>query len=395
MKAVVRLGVVGYGKRSHAVVTKALRGADPEVRVVGIVDPDEAGVRLRMEEADKTEAVFYKTLPEMVRRAKLDGLVIGTACHLHTPYAIQAARYDIPLFLEKPVATSIRQGLALEHAFAKSKCEVVVSFPYRMSPLCGLACERIAQGGVGTPEHISAVDYAVWGSGHFEEGPGFFNKSQGLFLHRASHDFDYMSLLMGSPIVRVAAMTTEGHVFGGRKKSGLTCAKCKEQETCPESPQNRRRNRYEGGWGDHPCTFGVDCGTPQTGMCSDSASALVEFASGAHGVFTQVVFARRDAAARGATVSGYKGIIKFDWFQNTLQHVRHHVPINDLVKRDAGPDRVGGDTALGLHFLACIKGAEKSRSPLAAGLQSVYVGLAAKESAATGRFVKVRPFGGE
>ena len=42
------------------------------------------------------------------------------------------------------------------------------------------------------------------------------------------------------------------------------------------------------------------------------------------------------------------------------------------------------------NFIAVIKGEARSASPIAAGLRSVYTCLAAKESAATGRFVEVR-----
>lgn len=389
----IRLGVVGHGGRISAVIKSVLRVADPGVRVVGIVDPDEAGARSRLDDVDKAGVAFYKTLPDMMRRAKLDALAIGTRCNLHAPYAIQAARYDVPLYLEKPVAISMRQALALERAFQKSKCKVVVSFPLRVSPLCVFARGLIEKGAVGTPEHIAAINYVPYGMGYWSSGYRNFKITQGLFLQKATHDFDYMSYLMGAPIVRVAAMANFGRVFGGRKRAGLKCSQCKEQETCLESPRNRRRNQSGGCLTDHLCLFGVDCGNPASGTNEDCSSALVEFASGAHGVYTQVFFTRRDAAARGATVSGYHGTVQFDWYQNVLKHVRHHAPFSDTVKPDGGLSHFGGDTVLGDQFLDCIRGKNASRTPITAGLQSVYACLAAKESAVTGRFVKVRQLG--
>ena len=386
----IRLGVVGYGQRINAVIREAFRVADPAVRVVGIVDPDEAGARSRLDAVDQADVVFYKTLPDMLRRAKLDALAIGTRCNLHAPYAIQAARYAVPLFLEKPVAISMTQAVALEKAFQKSQCQVVVSFPLRVSPLAGQARELITQGAVGTPEHIAAINYVPYGMGYWETEYRNFPITQGLFMQKATHDFDYMSYLMGAPIVRVAAMANYGRVFGGRKRAGLKCSQCQEQATCLESPQNRKRNSSGGRQSDHLCPFSVDCGNPQTGTNEDCSSALVEFASGAHGLYTQVFFARRDAAARGATVSGYHGTIQFDWYQNSLKRVRHHAPFTDTVKPDAGLSHFGGDTVLGQQFLECIRGQGKSQTPISVGVQSAYACLAAKESCATGRFVKVR-----
>ena len=71
----LRIGVVGYGTRSSGVINKAFRQVEPDIRVVGVVDPDEAGVRERLAECDKKDVLFYKNLKEMVSRAKLDGLL--------------------------------------------------------------------------------------------------------------------------------------------------------------------------------------------------------------------------------------------------------------------------------------------------------------------------------
>ncbi|MDD2709179.1 MAG: Gfo/Idh/MocA family oxidoreductase [Verrucomicrobiae bacterium] len=387
----IRLGVIGYGGRINSMI-KRFRLEESELRVAGIVDPDEKGARSRLDENDRKDAAFYPTVDEMVRKGGLDALAIGTRCDLHAPYAMEAARYDLPLFLEKPVATSLKQAQGLEKAFQKSRCEAAVSFPLRVSPLCRLAGNLIKEGAAGSPEHIAAVNYVPYGTCYFDLWYRDFKITQGLFFQKATHDFDYMSFLMGSDIVRVAAMANYGRVFGGRKPGGLTCSKCREQDTCLESPQNRKRNGYEtGGWDkDHGCTFGRDCGSPETGMNEDCSSALVEFASGAHGVYTQVFFSRRDAAARGATVSGYHGTVGFDWYRNELKRVRHHAPFTDTIKADGGMSHFGGDDELARDFIGLIRGKCKSRTPIETGIRSVHVCLAAKESAETGRFVKVR-----
>ena len=392
----LRIGVVGYGTRSSGVINKAFRQVEPDIRVVGVVDPDEAGVRERLAQCDKKDVLFYKNIKEMVSRAKLDGLLIGTRCHQHTPYAIEAAKYDIPLYLEKPVAISMEQALSLERAFEDARCQVVVSFPLRVSPLCVLAKQYLAEGSVGSCEHIAAVNYVPYGMAYWEEGYRDYEITQGLFLQKATHDFDYMSYLMGSPIVRVAAMATAGRVFGGKKPAGLRCSQCEETETCLESPKNRVRNHSIVEWygaNDHLCTFGIDCGTVETGTNEDSSSALVEFASGVHGVYTQVFFSRRDAATRGATVSGYMGTLGFDWYKNTLRRVWHHKPFTEDVSADTGLSHFGGDVELAHDFMDVIRGKGKPRTTISDGIQSVYACLAAKESAQKGEFVKVRQVG--
>jgi predicted dehydrogenase len=389
----MRLGVVGYGERIAGVIQSCLRRFAPDLRVVGVVDPDEAGARSRLAECDRQDVVFYPALDELVRRAQPDALAIGTRCNLHAPYAIQAAQYDLPLYLEKPVAVSREQAVALENAFEKSRCQVVVSFPLRVSPLCAQARQSLGADAVGSPEHILAVNYVPYGTVYFDAAYRDYAVTQGLFLQKATHDFDYMSYLMDSRIVRVAAMAQWGRVFGGNKPAGLVCSRCDEARICLESPENRLRNASGGTTEDHPCVFGVDCGSPATGMNEDASSALVEFASGAMGAYTQVFYSRRDAAARGATISGYLGTLSFDWYKNELRYVRHHRPFTDTVRAGEGLSHFGGDDELARDFIDVVCGRGRSRTPITVGIQSVYACLAAKESAATGQFVSVRQVG--
>ncbi len=389
----IRLGVMGHGGRISGMIKSVFRAVNPDVRVVAIVDPDEAGARSRLAECDQKDVKFYRNVKEMMRQAKPDALAVGTRCNLHAPYGVEAAAYDLPLFLEKPVAVSMPQAVSLERAFEKSKCPVVVSFPLRVSPLCVITRQFIQEGAIGDPEHVLAANYVPYGICYWEAGYRNYAVTQGLFLQKATHDLDYLMYLMGSNIVRVAAMWNLGRIFGGKKAAGLRCSKCKETETCLESPENRKRNG-SGGAADHLCLFSVDCGSPRTGTNEDSSSALLEFASGAHGVYTQVFYSRRDAATRGATVSGYMGTLSFDWYTNQLRRVRHHSPFSDTVKAGAGLSHFGGDIELGRDFIDLIQGKIKaSRTPILTGVQSAYACLAARESAKTGKYVKVRQVG--
>ncbi len=276
----IRLGVIGHGGRVSSFIKENLRAIEPDVRVVGIVDPDRAGARDRLAECDRADVVFYDDLDALVREGRPDALMIGTRCNLHAPYAIEACRYDLPLFLEKPIAINMAQALALEEAYGRGACPTIVSFPLRTSPLCELAADFLRKGVVGRPEHIMATNYVPYGAVYFDAPYRNFEITQGLFIQKATHDFDTICFLMDEPIVRIAAMTTRGHVFGGTKPAGLRCSACDEARTCLESPENRRRNRSGGTLADHPCTFGADIGSPQTGMNEDSSSAVMEFASG-------------------------------------------------------------------------------------------------------------------
>ena len=393
--SMLRLGVIGHGRRLSGVIKRYMRKAEPNLRVVGIVDPNREYAISSLEECDKTDVVFYKTVKEMMHKGKLDAIAIGTRCDLHTPYALEVAKYDIPLYLEKPVSINMDQALALEDAFGNSQCKVVVGFPLVVSRLAREARRLIDDGTIGSPEHIMSWTYpATASTNYFDRAYRDYRITQGLFIQKATHDFNYIEYLMGSPIINIAARWTLGHIWGGDKPANLRCSQCEEQETCLESPRNRKNNRTTGVHHDHMCVFGRDIGNPKEGMNEDSSSALFELASGVNGVHTQVFFVRNEPS-RGARISGYHGNISFDWHTSKIDVIHHHKPFCETFK--AGPEEghYGGDFVLGQSFIDLVHG--KTDPPeeigINAGIQSIYICLAAKESARNGTFVNVRRIG--
>ncbi len=349
MSDTVRLAVIGCGGRAGRLVQQ-IAELDQEVELVGVLDPDEDGVRSRLPERF-AGAPFYGSVGDLHRGARPTAVLVGTRCHLHTEYAIEVAGLDLPLFLEKPVSISMEQARRLEAAYSGRYERAVVSFPLRVSSLAELIAGRIRSGAVGTPEHIAATNYVSYGTVYWEQGYRDYTITGGLFLQKATHDFDYIAMLMGSPIVQVAAMGNYGRVFGGDKPPGLRCSECDETATCPESPENRRRNGLRTA-DDHLCLFSSDTRTAE-GTNEDCSTAILRFASGAHGTYTQVFFTRRDAHRRGAVVSGYQGTIEFDWYTSDYREVRHHDRFSGQGHLDEGEDgHHGGDANLIGDFLA-------------------------------------------
>ena len=359
----IRLGIIGLGQRL-AHMLACFQTSDPTLQVVGVVDPDPAAVLERLP-ADKRAGIrFFNTLGELLREGRPDALAVGTRCDLHASYAIAAAATRLPLFLEKPVATTLEDARALERAFADAAGEVVVSFPLRVSALAEMTKAKLDAGAVGRLEHVLAVNYVPYGNVYFDSWYRDQNITQGLFLQKATHDLDYVAHLVGSPLVRVAAMAQHGRVY--RDKS------------------------YEPSGGDPSRHYHEHIGSPRSGMNEDASSALLEFANGVQGVYTQIFYTKHHGASRGATLSGKDGTLRFDWYRNELLHHRHAEPVTELTRPPEGLSHFGGDSVLADNFIAVIKGEARSASPIAAGLRSVYACLAAKESAATGRFVHVQ-----
>jgi predicted dehydrogenase len=354
-----------------------------DARVVALLDPRAEEYRAAYPEA-LADARIFADADLLLDDGGLDGVLIGTRCSLHAPYAIKVLERGLPLFLEKPVATSWEQLRALEAAHAKSRSLVVVSFPLRVSAMCETARAIVDSGAIGTIEHVQAVNNVPFYAGGYYHGwMRDESETGGLWLQKATHDFDYLNSLIRQRPVQVVAMESKT-VFTGEMPAGLRCVDCPRQEACPESPRNLfylqgiTKSVEPNEW---RCSFAVDTGN------HDSASALVRYESGLHLTYTQNFYTRRGAAARGATLVGYRGTLKFDWYQDELVVHHHH---SNRVERHrfetTGDGHHGGDQELAHDFLQTVSGRGPSRAPLEAGLLSVAMCLAARDSCRASAF---------
>src|SRR5690606_5246696 len=102
----IRLGIIGLGQRL-AHMLACFQISDPTLQLVGGVDPDPAGVLARPPPQKRAGIRLFDTLADLPREARPDALACGTRCDLHASYASAAAATGLPLFLQKPVATTM------------------------------------------------------------------------------------------------------------------------------------------------------------------------------------------------------------------------------------------------------------------------------------------------
>ncbi|WP_310224429.1 Gfo/Idh/MocA family oxidoreductase [Paenibacillus qinlingensis] len=372
----LKLGVIGYGSRIRNVI-KVMQEHHPECQVTTIVDVRNEFIK--EENNHLTDVHYYETVEEMLRNERPDGLLIGTRCSLHTQMALKVLPSGIPLYLEKPVSTTLDDVHLLKKGSDNATSEVVVSFPLRVSRLARLAKEIIDSGKIGTVEHVQAVNNTPYGSVYYHNWYRDENETGGLFLQKATHDLDYINYVTGQLPVSVCAMTSK-QIFKGTKPAGLKCVDCEENTTCEESTAFFKSPKREK-WA--YCAFAEDTGN------EDSGSAIVRYESGMHVTYSQNFFVRNKAGYRGARFMGYKGTVEFDFYKSQLKVYMHHTPRVETHDLDLGNDHFGGDTALVKNFVNVMKGQEKSVSTLEDGLLSALMCLKAKESAQTGTFQNI------
>ncbi|OME77633.1 oxidoreductase [Paenibacillus sp. FSL A5-0031] len=367
----MKLGVIGYGSRIQHVINEMIK-IDPTCNVSAIVDPQSQMIQEKHQQQVKDTA-FYGTPEEMLASASLNGILIGTRCHLHTEMAVKVLPTRIPLFLEKPVATSMEDLLRLKASADKTNAPVTVSFPLRVSMIVQLVKEIVDSGKIGTIEHVQAVNNVPYGSVYYHNWYRDEKLTGGLFLQKATHDFDYINHVLQLAPISVCAMTSK-QIYKGDKPAGLKCVDCTENKTCPDSHAFDESSQ---------CVFGTDTGN------EDSGSALVYYDSGMHVSYSQNFYARKGAAARGARFLGYKGTVEFDFYTETVKVFMHHTQRVETYEIKSDASHFGGDMVLARNFIEVMQGTNTSISPIEGGLLSALQCLKAKQSAETRTFQNI------
>ena len=254
----------------------------------------------------------------------------------------------------------------------------------RSTPLFRAVMEVFDSGRLGVVNQVQAFNYVPYG-GTYYAAPTYrdVEVTGGLWLQKATHDFDYLNSLLGAPAAVSAVMTRMA--YGGDVPHHLRCSGCDRAATCPEIPAGIARRGDSGGVGagDHLCVFGDRI------ALQDAGAALVAYESGAHASYTQNFLSRRSAGSRGAVVTGYEATLSFDWYTETATVINHHDDRVDSLQVSATSGHLGGDEALARNFVEVCLGRDESRTDLSAGLLSAAMCLAARESAHTQRWTPV------
>ena len=383
-----------------AYVARQICECDAQIRVGAIADVQPPGLvreRLAQRRVPTVDDVpIFADPGELLKRLdQFDGLIIATPCHLHAPLAIRAAASGVPLFLEKPVATSWQQVEALRAAYAGREGSVVVSFPLRLTRHVQTATEIVRSGRLGIINQVQAVNNVSYGGVYYGQWYREYELTGGLWLQKATHDFDYVTYMLGAVPLRITAM--HGRLaYGGDMPPDLRCSRCDLTETCPESPKNLLARGDDGGTlnhtrptpdADHACTFSRSI------LHQDAGSAIILYGNGVHAAYTQNFLPRRGAGLRGATVIGYDATLTFAWQRDTLQVIDHHRDHVEEVPVRATGGHGGGDEQLAQNFVDVMRHRASSRAPLDDGLLSAAMCLAARDAAATGVTQPIPLFG--
>ena len=376
----LNVGFIGFGSRASGFWKRNLAPFGL-CTVKAIADPRLEEIKAVWGE-ELPDCTWYTNAEEMMEKEKLDGVFVGTRCNLHTKYALLVAKYDVPLFLEKPVSITDEEIAQLESIPHMDK-KTVVSFPLRVAQLVTVVKDIIDRGVIGEVAQVQAynnVNYArVYYHGWYRDT----DITGGLFLQKSTHDLDYINYVLGRTGPKTICAMESKLVFKGDKPAGLKCVDCPEYLTCTESPYNIEKYDTKRVIANAKCCYATDTGN------HDSATVLMQYDDGLCVTYTQNFIARKGAGKRGARFIGYKGTVEFDFNSKTVTYYDHMSDRVDHISIQSTGSHSGGDLKLAQNFIDVMTGKDVSHSPLSQGILSAKMCLAARKSAQTHTFVEL------
>ncbi|WP_030147250.1 MULTISPECIES: Gfo/Idh/MocA family protein [unclassified Streptomyces] len=149
---------------------------------------------------------------EMLRRERIDLVVVCTVDHTHDHYIVRALEAGCDVVTEKPMTTDADKARRILEAQRRTGREVRVAFNYRYNPVHSAVRELISAGEIGEV-----------GSVHFEwlldlrHGADYFRRwhrdkanSGGLMVHKSTHHFDLVNWWLGT---RPETVYAQGGLF--------------------------------------------------------------------------------------------------------------------------------------------------------------------------------------
>jgi UDP-N-acetylglucosamine 3-dehydrogenase len=182
----LKVAVVGAGHMGafHVETLERLR----EIELVAVADPNEL---LSRERIGRRPIAWVADYRKVLKRPDLDAVCICAPSRSHAEIALDAIAAGKHVFVEKPIATTLEDGLRMAAAARDAGVKLMVGHIERFNPAVSKLADLIASGHIGKVFQIHAT----------RVGPLPARvQDLGVTLDLATHDLDIMQFVLGRDI---------------------------------------------------------------------------------------------------------------------------------------------------------------------------------------------------
>jgi predicted dehydrogenase len=185
------IGIVGLGRMGtyHLETWEHVEGA----QVVAVAEPN---ADLAHERIGRRPIAHFAHHRELVTRSDVDAICITAPSAQHANIALDAIAAGKHVLVEKPIATTLEDGLRMAAAARAAGVKLMVGHVERFNPAVGKLAALIAEGRIGRVFRAHAT----------RVGPMPLRiQDAGVAIDLATHDLDIMQFVLGRDISRVYA----------------------------------------------------------------------------------------------------------------------------------------------------------------------------------------------
>lgn len=306
MNDAIRVVIVGAGARGNRVFADLIARQQTGFRTVGVVEPNEPRREVFRARYGIDRERSFATLEEFLEAPRFGDIVfICTPDVTHYAHARAVSEKGYDILLEKPIATTLPDCLALIDVQQTHRNRIFVAHVLRYSPFFCAVKDVVASGRLGEVRNVDLREnVGHWHFAHsYVRGSWAREATSGpIILTKSSHDLDILHWVVGK---RVESVVSYGGLTYFREEKAPPeaadrCVRCPLQDTClysatrlylndedawpynviappPDSLAARRRALETGPYG--RCVWKAE-----NDVCDDQI-VLLRFESGIHATF--------------------------------------------------------------------------------------------------------------
>lgn len=198
----LRIAVIGVGLGGQIHIKRL--NASKELCLDSIIAPDRD---VNHQIAKKEGVPIFHSINSCVKNRQVDGIIIASPNNFHTEHTKACVDLEIPALLEKPITSTVEEGLELCNLIEKSNAKVLLGHHRAHNPILRAAKDAINQGRLGKLVSFMGSAQFYKPDHYFDDGPWRKTLGGGPILINMIHEVDNIRRLMGE-ISQVQAITS-------------------------------------------------------------------------------------------------------------------------------------------------------------------------------------------
>ena len=241
MSSKLKLAIIGTGSRGVGCFGKIL-AARSDVQITALCDTNKVRAAAAREILH-IPANIYTSIEDMAVTETLDGVIITTPDRDHYSCARRAMLAGWNVLIDKPLATNARDGRELIELSQKIGKVLMIGFNLRHSEVLRQLKRFIDDGTLGKVFIAENREFYDGGRTYMSRWNRSYAATGGLWIHKASHDFDIFNWLLGFPeplrvssFAAVNILNKDNLPFEPEagKTPGPDCTHCPYIDKCPD-----------------------------------------------------------------------------------------------------------------------------------------------------------------